>query len=113
MHIRSARTRKRKSAIVPGPENQPPPVRNKRARKLVDPDEYQQLVGADHYDNDDCATYRVLRIEITKDGYITAVRVKVNKNGSLSKNEDVVFAEDVLQMASASAPPTTYIIRSK
>ena len=113
MHIRSARTRKRKSAIVPGPENQPPPVRNKRARKLVDPDEYQQLVGTDHYDNDDCATYRVLRIEITKDGYITAVRVKVNKNGSLSKNEDVVFAEDVLQMASASAPPTTYIIRSK
>ena len=91
-------------AAVESPENQPQSVRNKRTRKLVDPDEYQHLVGTDHYDGEDDATYRVLRIEVTKTGYVTVIRVKINKNGSLGKNEDIVFAEDVLQMTSARKP---------
>ena len=39
---------------------------------------------------------------------VVVIRVKVNKNGSLGKNEDIVFTEeDVLQMTSARTPASS------
>ena len=98
---RPRKANKRKNAdAAKDSENQAPPVRNKRARKLADPAEYDHLEGADHYDDENNVMYRVLRIEINAKDYFVAIRKKIKKDGSLDKIEDDVFAESVLYMPS-------------